>query len=244
MFGFFTRLFQYFLPLFLQRFHFCLIAGDGFLHLLLTLPDILTFSLPVTLVAHDVLQVLVTLNVFAAHNFRRIGNDIFGQTYLAGYLDGKRTARIAYLQLEKRLHQVAVVEHGSVHDSFVVLGKVFQILIMSRDNTESPLLIETLQYSLGNGTANLRLRPSTKFINENETATVALLHHDFHVRQMGRIGTQIVFYRLLVTDINEDTAENTYVATFMHRYGQSALQHILQQPHRFQADRLSSCIRA
>ena len=35
--------------------------------------------------------------VFAAHNFRGIGDDIFRQTYLAGNLHSERTAWIAYL---------------------------------------------------------------------------------------------------------------------------------------------------
>ena len=41
-----------------------LILGDGFFHILLALMDILALVLPVSLVADDVLQILVTLDVF------------------------------------------------------------------------------------------------------------------------------------------------------------------------------------
>ena len=41
-----------------------LILGDGFFHILLALMDILALVLPVSLVADDVLQILVALDVF------------------------------------------------------------------------------------------------------------------------------------------------------------------------------------
>ena len=242
MFGLFACLFQYLFPLLLQRFHFSLIAGDGFLHLFFALTDILAFSLPVTLITDNVLQILVTLDVFAAHDFRCIGDDILGQAYLTGNLHSKRTARITYLQLEKGLHQVTVVKHGTVHHTFMVFGKMFQVLVMGRNDTEGHFLIEPFQHRLGNGTAYLRLRSSTKFINENQTSSVALFHHNFHVRQVRRIGTQVVLYRLLITNVNKDTTENSRMAAFVHRNRQTTLQHILKQTNRFQTDRLSTGI--
>ena len=75
-----------------------------------------------------------------------IGDDIFGQTYLAGNLYSERTARIAYLQQEQCLHQMAVIEHGAVYYTFVVFGKMFQILIVCGDDTERLFLVEAFQY--------------------------------------------------------------------------------------------------
>ena len=53
---------------------------------------------------------------------------------------------------------------------------------------------------------------------------------------MRRVGAQVVFDRLLVTDVNEYIAEYTGVTAFMHRDEQAALQHVLKQSYGFQAD--------
>ncbi len=45
-----------------------LILGDGLFHILLALMDILALVLPVSLVADDVLQILVALDVFRTHD--------------------------------------------------------------------------------------------------------------------------------------------------------------------------------
>ena len=135
------------------------------------------------------MQVFVALDVLAAHYLRGVGNDILRQTYLSGYLDRERTARVAYLQLEEGLHQMAVVQHGAVHHSFVVFGKVLQVLVVGGDDAERLFLVETLQHSFGNGTAYLRFGSSAKLVNQDEAAFVTVLHHDFHIGQMRRIGT-------------------------------------------------------
>ena len=93
----FFRFAQNILPGFLQIFDFGLITLDGLFHVLFTLAYCLAFAFPIAFVAHNVLQVLIGVDVFAAHNFRGIGDDIFRQTYLAGNLHSERTARIAYL---------------------------------------------------------------------------------------------------------------------------------------------------
>ena len=45
-------------------FNIAFILGDGFFHILLSLVDILAFVLPVSLVADNVLEVLVALDIF------------------------------------------------------------------------------------------------------------------------------------------------------------------------------------
>ena len=52
------------------------------------------------LVAHDVLQVAVAHHVVFAHQVGGIGDDVFGQADVAGYLYGERAAGIADLQHE------------------------------------------------------------------------------------------------------------------------------------------------
>ena len=163
------------------------------------------------------MQVLIGIDVFAAHNFRGIGDDIFGQTYLAGNLYSERTARIAYLQLEQCLHQMAVIEHGAVYYTFVVFGKMFQILIVCGDDTERLFLVEAFQYGFGDGASYLGLRSTTEFINQDEAPFIAAFHHDFHVHKVGGVGTQIIFNGLLVTDVDEYTAEYSGMTAFVHR---------------------------
>ena len=66
--------------------------------LFLKLMHVLALVLPVTLVTYNVLQILVGIHIITAYNLRSVLNDIFRQTYLAGYLNGERTAGITYLQ--------------------------------------------------------------------------------------------------------------------------------------------------
>ena len=217
MLHFFLRFAQNLLPGFLQIFDFGLIALDGLFHVLFTLAYCLAFALPIAFVAHNVLQVLIGIDVFTAHNFRGIGDDIFGQTYLAGNLYSERTARIAYLQQEQCLHQMAVIEHGAVYYTFVVFGKMFQILIVCGDDTERQFLVEAFQYGFGDSASYLGFRSTTEFINQDEAPFIATFHHDFHVCKVGGIGTQIIFNGLLVTDVNEYAAEYSGMTTFVHR---------------------------
>ena len=120
---------------------------------------------------------------------------------------------------------------------------MLQVLVVGGDDSECLLLVETLQYRFGNGTPDLRFGTSTEFIDQDEAAFVAVLHHDFHVGQVRRIGTKIVLDALFVTDINEDTAEDTCMAPFMQRNQHPALEHVLQESDSLQAHRLTTGIR-
>ena len=236
MLGLFLGCSQNGLAVLVQFFQFRFVSVDGLLHLLLLLADVLSLGLPVSLVAYDVLQILVALDIFTAHNLRCIGNHLFGQTNLAGYLYGKRTARIANLQLKESLHLMAVIEHGSVDDTLVVFCKVFQVLVMSSDDSESPSLVESFQDGFGHGTAYLWLCATSEFVDEQQASLVAVAQHVLHVQQVRRVGTQVVLDALFVTDVNEDAAEDACMAPFVYRDGHSALKHVLKQSYCFQTD--------
>ena len=112
------------------------------------------------------------------------------------------------MQLEQGLHVLAVVEHGPVHYPLMVLGEVFQVLVVCRDDAEGLFLVEPFQDGFGYGAADLRFRAASEFVDEQKTGATASFHHVFHVEQMAGIGAQVVLYALLVPDIDKDTAEN------------------------------------
>ena len=41
---------------------------------------------------------------------------------------------------------MTVVKHGSVHYSFMIFGKMFQILVVGSDDSECSFLVETFKY--------------------------------------------------------------------------------------------------
>ena len=112
---------------------------------------------------------------------------------------------------------MAVVEHGTVDYSFMIFGKMLQILIVSRYYSERSFLIETFQHSFGDGSSDLWFRTSSELVDQNEAAFIAAFHHDFHVHKVGGVGTQIIFNGLLVTDVDEYTAEYSGMTAFVHR---------------------------
>ena len=72
---------------------------------------------------------------------------------------------------------MAVVQHGSVHHSFVIFGKMLQILVVSGNHAERTFQVEAFQYGFGNGTANLWLRTSSELIDKDELSPL----HDFSI---------------------------------------------------------------
>lgn len=88
----------------LQFFHFSLIAGDRFFHVLLPLADRLAFPFPVTFVAHDILKIFVGIDVLAPYNFRGVSDYIFRQSDFPCDLYSKGASRVTDLQLEECLH--------------------------------------------------------------------------------------------------------------------------------------------
>ena len=107
---------------------------------------------------------------------------------------------------------MAVIEHGTVYYTFVVFGKMFQVLIVCGDDQPNVVfLVETFQYGFSDSASNLGFSSTTEFINQDEAPFIAAFHHDFHVRKVGGVGTQIIFNGLLVTYVDEYAVEYTYV---------------------------------
>ena len=147
-----------------QLLNLFLVLLDGLHHLLLLRVNRLPFALPIAFVARDVEQILIGINILTANEFRSIGNHFLGNANLACNLDCETAPRITYLQLEERCHLLTVVEHGSVHDSRRVFGKVLEVLIVRRDDGKGLFLDETFQYGFRNRTANRWLRSASKLV--------------------------------------------------------------------------------
>lgn len=80
---------QYLLALYANLLDVMLIAFYLALQLLLALMDIGALVLPVTLVANDVLQIFVALDVVGAHDVAGLAYHLFGESYLARNFNGK-----------------------------------------------------------------------------------------------------------------------------------------------------------
>ena len=104
---------------------------------------------------------------------------------------------------------MTIVKHGAVDDPWVVLGKVFEVLIVGGDDRPCLLLPELLEHRFGNGSSNLRFCASTELVDEDERALVGLSHHVLHVHQVRRIGAQIVLDALLIADVDHDMLERS-----------------------------------
>ena len=132
------------------------------------------------LVAHDVLQVAVAHHVIFAHKACGVLYDLVGQTAFARYLDGKRTAGVAYAQLVERLHLFAVVEHGAALGGIVLLSVVFEVLVVGGDDAVCAVAHKGVQHALGQCTTHLRLRAAPEFVDEYQAAAARLFQHLRH----------------------------------------------------------------
>ena len=132
---------------------------------LLMLVDGLAFAFPVPLIAYDILQILITLDIVGAHDIRGVFNHLLWYACLPSDLDGERRAGLSDGQLEEGLHFMTVVEHRPVHYAWMILGKVLQVLVMGGYNGECLFLPELLQHSLCNGTSNGRLRTAAELVD-------------------------------------------------------------------------------
>ena len=129
---------------------------------------------------------------------------------------------------------MAVIEHGTIDHTLVAVGKMLQILIVCGDDAVGLAPAKLLEHRLGNSPADLRFRAGAKLIDKQQRTVVGTLHHVLHVEQMTRIGAQVIFYALLVANVDEDMFKDARCRAFAHRDGNATLQHILQQTSRFQ----------
>ena len=71
-----------------------------------------------------------------------------------------------------------------------------------------------------------------------------MLHHLLHVDEVGRVSRKVIFDALLITYVYHDVGENAGLRTFVDGYGQTTLQHVLQQGCRLETNGLTTCIRS
>ena len=126
------------------------------------------------------------------------------------------------------------VENEQLLDWTMAVHPLLQLSLAKHGKKVVPLDIELDQ----------KQRILTELVNQDEAPFVTALHHDFHIGQVRRVGTQIIFNRLLITNIDKDAAEYTGMTTFVQGNQHTALQHILQQTDCFQTDGLTSGIRS
>ena len=113
---------------------------------------------------------------------------------------------------------------------------MLEVLIVRGYYSKHVVTVETHQYRLGNCTTDIRLRAATELINEDEAAVIGILHHVLHVEQMAGVGGEVIINALLIADVYENAFEYARMAVGAHGYGNSALEHVLQQSYRLEAD--------
>ena len=121
---------------------------------------------------------------------------------------------------------------------------MLQILVVGGDYTHHALVVQLLENGLCYGSANLRLGAAAKLINQHKCAVVAAAEKRLHVLQMRTVGAQVVFYRLLVANVDEYVAEYAHVRVAVKRRQNAALHHVLHHAHRFQAHALATGVGA
>ena len=124
----------------------------------------LSFSFPVSFVAHYVLQVFVALDIFASHYFRCVGDYLLRYSRLPCNFYGERRARLSYCQLEQCPHLVSVVEHGTVNHSLVAVGEMLEVLVVGGDYAVSLFLAELFEYAFGYGSADIWFGTASKLV--------------------------------------------------------------------------------
>ena len=138
---------------------------------------------------------------------------------------------------------MTVVEHRTVHHARMVFRKVLQVLVVGSDHAEGLFLPELLQHGLCDGSADGGLRSAAELVDQQQRLSVGLAHHLLHVHQVTRVGREVVLDALLVADVYQDVMEKSAGASVADRYGQTALEHVLQQSGGLQTDRLTTCVR-
>ena len=76
--------------------------------------------------------------------------------------------------------------------------------------------IETRRFP--DGETYLRLRSTSKLINQQDSPFVTVPHKILHVGQMGRIGTQVILNTLFVAYVYEQMGKYAHAGAFVHRH--------------------------
>ena len=132
-------------PLLVYGFQVLFITRSDIFQFFLLLTDILPFAFPVPFIAYDILQVFVHIDIIRSDVRGSVGYHVLGQTDLACDLYGERATRVSDRKLEQGLHQMAVVQHGTVYDTLRILGEMLQILVVGRDYPKAMIPVEAIQ---------------------------------------------------------------------------------------------------
>ena len=114
---------------------------------------------------------------------------------------------------------------------------------MRGDDTEGTSIIEAMQESLCNSPTDRGLRAATKFVDEQQASCSALTDEVLHVAQVRTIGTQVIFYGLLIPDVDVETVKDTDRRVISHGDRYAALYEVLQKTDRLKANGLPPSIR-
>ena len=161
-----------------------------------------------------------------------------------GYLEGERATRMPYGKAIEGLHTFGVEQHGPVADTLAVVRHQLEVGIVGGHHPVGMAAMQFLQHRFGNGTPRARLGATPQLVEQEEGALVGCFQQLFHVLQMRGVGAQVVVYGLLVADVDKDAVEDAKLRCLPTGHQHAALQHVLYQPHRFQAYRFATGIGA
>ena len=202
--------------------------------------DAIALLLPVMLVAGDLAQLFLDIDVIRPGLLARRTDNILRKPDLAGDLHGERTARLAHFQPEQRPDVLHVEHHRAVGDALHRRGVILDIGVVGRDHAVTPPAEQTLEDRLGDGPADDRLGSRPELVDQHQRAARSARQHVLHVQQVRRIGRQVVVDRLLVADVDENALEDRQFRDLGDRNRKPALEHVLHDARGFQADRLAA----
>src|SRR5690606_3132993 len=114
---------------------------------------------------------------------------------------------------------------------------------MRCDDSESLSMIEFFQENLCQSASQFRVGARSEFVNQKQCFIVTFLEKIIHILESVAVRTQVIFDRLIVSDIGQNSVKQKGRTSVMHRNQQPTLQHQLQKPNGFEGNTLSSCIR-
>ena len=97
---------------------------------------------------------------------------------------------------------MSIIEHSSIDQSCMLLCVGLEVLIVCRDDPKGSLIIEAMQERLRNGSSYCGLCTPPKLIDEYKALLVASSDELLHIPQVRAVGTQVILYGLLITDVD------------------------------------------
>ena len=196
------------------------------------------------LVELELLQLMFEVEHLAAHLLACRLEHLFGEADTLCYLKGEGATRMPNGETVERLHLLCVEQHRPVADARTFVCQQLQVGIVGSDDTEGVAAVQLFEQCLGNGAARPWFGAPTQLVKQKEGALVSRFQQLFHILQMRSVCAQVVVYRLLVADVDEYIVEDAKLRCLTAGHQHTALQHVLYQPHRFQAHRLATRVRS